>query len=97
MEEFNLVSTNLLIENAVINPNISKMLSWNDSVFDVSNLIEGEFDFMNKPKSLKFQMLQNTASFYRRRNKEHFTILKQMKLNAEQLFFQIEKEYNLIE
>jgi len=92
MEEFNLVSTNLLVENAVINPNISKILAWINSVFDESYIIDGEFDFINNPKSLKFQMLRNTASFYRRRNMEHLTILKQMRLNAEQMLFYIEKK-----
>jgi hypothetical protein len=95
MEEYNAVSTNLLVENFAINPNIMKTYFMIYSSSVSSPLIEGEFDYINEPKSHKFQILRETALVYLSRNQEHLEILKQMKLNAERVSLQIENEYNL--
>ena len=95
MEEFNAVCTNFLVENAVINPNITTILSLQGSSPISVPITKTEFEYINNPESYKFQVLKATVSFYRRRNMEHLEILNQMKLNAEKVFLKIEQQYNL--
>jgi hypothetical protein len=72
IEEFNLVSTEYLIEANRVVRNFTKFVPEFADVFDNSIMyLEGEWDFINDPRSEKFQALEAMASVYHLRNKEH--------------------------
>lgn len=92
IEEFNLVSTQYLVESSRVVRNMQKFHPAYRDIFNVSNMyMEGEWDFINDPKSEKFQALESMASIYHLRNKEHLLHFNRLKSILSDLKIKLEE------
>ncbi len=85
IEEFNLVSTQFFVEASSVARNWQKFFPGLSDIYTNSNMhLKGEWDFINDPKSEKFQAIDLMASIYYGRNNEeldHFNRLKTLSAN----------------
>lgn len=92
IKEFNLVSTEYLVESARVVRNWQKFHPGFSSLYnDPKMLLDGEWDFINNPSSEKFQALEFMASIYHLRNTEHLDHFSRLKSLSSVLANQIEE------
>ncbi len=93
IEEFNLVSTEFLIESYQVVRNLGKFFPLESGPYnDPKKFLDGEWDFINNPASEKFQALEAMAFMYWFRNREHLGFFYELKSTSSVLNNQI-KEY----
>lgn len=94
IQEFNLVSTQYLVEMSRVVRNFSKFLEHmpydNPKMF-----LEGEWEFLNDPSSEKFQSLESMASMYWFRFYEHLDHFQNLKSSSSDLISQIHLELDV--
>ena len=90
IKEYNLVSTQYMIEADQVAPSASKFY---DPQFLSSEMyIDGEWDYINKPLSKEFLALQLLVTIYMDRNQKHLGYLESLKSNATTLIGKIQEE-----
>lgn len=93
IEEFNLVSTEYLIEASRVVRNLSKFIPLESGPFnDPKMFLDGEWDFINNPASEKFQAMESMAFTYWFRNREYLDFFYELKSISSVLNNQI-REY----
>jgi hypothetical protein len=96
IEEFNLVSTEYLIEANRVVRSFNKFMPVFANIFDNSNMyLEGEWEYINDPRSEKFQALQSVASIYHLRNREHLIHFKRLKTLSSDLTIKLKETLRL--
>ena len=100
IEEFNNVTTQLLVETVGVVRNFYKFIDVQKAVVagyppmynDPNMYFEGEWNFINEPTSIKFQALESMVFLYWYRNVEHLSFFEKLKLNGIELISQINEE-----
>ena len=90
IKEYNLVSTQYMIEADQVAPSASK---YYDPQFISSNMyFDGEWDYINKPLSKEFLAFQVLVTLYMDRNQQYIESLESLKSNATTLIGKIQEE-----
>jgi hypothetical protein len=93
--EFNLVSTQSLLETNRVVRNFGKFFRLAKTPYDDPKMfLEGEWKFINEFSSEKFQSLEAMVYMYWFRHNEHLEYFQTLKLNSSDLISQINKELN---
>ena len=99
VEEFNLVSTQYLVESARTARNWGKFVRMDvqivngKSPYDDPKMIsKDEWQYFNDPLSEKFQSLESMAFIYWVRNNEHLSFFTKLKAKSGDLAYQIKEE-----
>jgi hypothetical protein len=80
IKEFNLVSTEYLIESSRVARNQLKFFSLSSTPYDDPKMfLDREWDFINDPSSDKFQAIEAMAFIYFYRNVEHLGYFQRLK------------------
>ena len=90
IKEYNLVSTEYMIEADRVAPNSAKF--YNPEYFNSDMYIEKEWDYFNDPLSKEFLIFQSMQVLYLDRNQQHLDYLISLKENAITLIKIIEEE-----
>ena len=93
IQEFNLVSTEYLVEASRVARNFAKFLPFQSSLYDDPKMIlDGEWDFFNNPVSEKFQAIESMVAIYHLRNNEHLTYFYRLNSLSTDLNNQIKED-----
>ncbi len=90
IKEYNLVSTEYMIEADRIAPNATKFYA--PKLFNSEMYFEGEWEYINNPLSKEFLTLQLQISLYLERNQEHIEYYKTLKESARTLIQILQEE-----
>lgn len=93
IKEFNLVTTEFLIETFRVIRNQAKFMPyWADIYNDSDMYLDGGWDFINHPNSEKFQAIESMANMYHLRNTEHLTYYHRLKYLSNNLKKEINRD-----
>ena len=94
IKEFNLVTTEFLIETFRVVRNQAKFMPyWADTYNDSKMYLDGGWDFINHPNSEKFQAIESMANMYHLRNTEHLTYYHKLRLLSNDLKKEIKRDF----
>ena len=93
IKEFNLVSTEYLLESSRVVRNLFKFTDAKSNIFnDPKMFLHDEWNFINDPASEKFHAVESMAFVYLFRNQEHINYFYKLKSLSTELSIKINKE-----
>ena len=97
IDEFNLVSTELLVQSMRVVTSFMKLFPYTNHILDTNKYVVEDWSFINDPSSVKFQTIETMVLTYSLRNGEHLGFVDELKVISTKLDSLITEELKKID